>query len=72
MPSPQIWYVVSKASKAWAGGRGRITQELMTERLFPAGPGTLGLMCGPPGLLDNVCVPGLEAMGYKKEQMVLF
>lgn len=63
---------MSKASEPWAGGRGRITQELMAERLFPAGPETLGLMCGPPGLLDNVCVPGLEAMGYKKEQMVLF
>lgn len=44
----------------------------MREHLFPASGTTLGLMCGPPGLLDNVCVPGLTAMGYSKEQQVLF
>ena len=49
-----------------------MTQELMREKLFPAAPDTLGLLCGPPGLLDNICVPGLEAMGYGKEQIVLF
>ena len=44
----------------------------MREKIFPSGPATLGLLCGPPGLLDNVCVPGLEAMGYAKDQIVLF
>ncbi len=59
-------------SEDWSGGVGYVTAELMQEKLFPAGPETLGLMCGPPGLLDNVCVPGFEKMGYKKDTMVLF
>ena len=65
-------YVVSKPTESWTGGHGRITEALMREKLFPSGPETLGLMCGPPGLLDNVCVPGLRAMGYSKERMVIF
>ena len=68
----QVWYVLSKPSDSWPHGRGYITPELMKERLFPAGPETLGLLCGPPGLLDNVCIPGLEAMGYAKDTIVLF
>ena len=68
----QVHYILSKPSEAWTGSRGRMTQELMREKMFPAGPETLGLLCGPPGLLDNVCVPGLESMGYGKDQIVLF
>lgn len=68
----RIYYVLSSPPEGWTQGRGRMTIEMMKEHLFPAGEGTLGLMCGPPGLLDNVCVPGLEAMGYPKESIVLF
>eukprot|EP00878_Enallax_costatus_P028734 GHUV01031071.1.p1 GENE.GHUV01031071.1~~GHUV01031071.1.p1 ORF type:complete len:203 (+),score=81.82 GHUV01031071.1:1108-1716(+) len=35
-------------------------------------PGSLALMCGPPGMLEAVVVPGLAAMGYAAGQMVLF
>jgi hypothetical protein len=34
--------------------------------------GSLALMCGPPAMLERVVVPGLAAMGYKPEQMVVF
>jgi hypothetical protein len=34
--------------------------------------GSLALMCGPPGMLEHVVVPGLTAMGYTAEQMVVF
>lgn len=68
----RVHYVLSSPPEGWTQGVGRMTCEMMRERLFPAGEDTLGLMCGPPGLLDNVCVPGLEAMGYAKERMVLF
>lgn len=68
----KVYYVLSQASEDWKQGRGYITKDMMKERLFPADSETLGLLCGPPGLLDNVCVPGLEEMGYSKETIVLF
>lgn len=44
-----------------------------------AGPGTAGpdavslaLMCGPPGMLENVVVPSLTALGFGPGQMVVF
>jgi hypothetical protein len=33
---------------------------------------SLALMCGPPGMLENVVVPSLAALGYRPEQMVVF
>lgn len=69
----RVHYVISKPpAEGWTGGVGHVTADLMQEKLFPASSETLGLMCGPPGLLDNVCVPGFEKMGYKKDTLVLF
>jgi hypothetical protein len=33
---------------------------------------SLALMCGPPGMLENVVVPSLSALGFRPEQMVVF
>ena len=68
----KVYYVLGSPPEGWTQGKGHMTKDMMREHLFSAGEETLGLMCGPPGLLDNVCVPGLEAMGYAKDKMVLF
>ena len=69
----QVHYILSQPHPGWVSGtRGHITESLMRAHLFPAAPDTLGLMCGPPGLLDNVCVPGLTAMGYQPQSLITF
>lgn len=35
-------------------------------------PGSLALMCGPPGMLESVVVPSLTALGFRQEQLVVF
>lgn len=37
-----------------------------------SGAGSLALMCGPPGMLENVVVPSLTALGFRQEQLVVF
>lgn len=69
----------------WTYSKGYITHDMMAQHLLPPQPvgpavvagqqqqaGSLALMCGPPGMLEHVVVPGLTAMGYSPEQMVLF
>lgn len=68
----QLYCTLTKPSASWAGMTGRIDQALMQAKLFPAGDDTLGLMCGPEGLLDLVAVPGFAAMGYDKDRLVNF
>lgn len=68
----RVYYVLSKAPEGWQQGSGYITHDLMKERLFAAASDTLGLMCGPPGLLEHVAVPGFQAMGYAKDTLVQF
>eukprot|EP00798_Chlamydomonas_sp_ICE-L_P021626 gene21626-28630_t len=73
----KIFYIVSQPKTAdWPHGRGYMTEAMMRERLFKCSVDsdehTLGLMCGPPGLLNNVCIPGLTAMGYSEDEIVNF
>ncbi|KAJ9531496.1 hypothetical protein QJQ45_015040 [Haematococcus lacustris] len=68
----KVWYILSNPPAGWAYTSGHISEALMRSKLAPGGPDSLGLMCGPPGLLDNVCVPGLTAMGYPKDRQVAF
>lgn len=76
LPSPplmQVHYVLSRPpAEGWPHLTGRISLGMMQQYLYPAGPSTLGLVCGPPGLVDTVCKPGLEAMGYLEEHTVFF
>lgn len=48
------------------------SQGLMREKLWPASPTTLGLVCGPPGLVEHAAKPGYEAMGYAEDNLVVF
>eukprot|EP00199_Chlamydomonas_sp_CCMP681_P001486 CAMPEP_0119101232 /NCGR_PEP_ID=MMETSP1180-20130426/336_1 /TAXON_ID=3052 ORGANISM="Chlamydomonas cf sp, Strain CCMP681" /NCGR_SAMPLE_ID=MMETSP1180 /ASSEMBLY_ACC=CAM_ASM_000741 /LENGTH=868 /DNA_ID=CAMNT_0007085319 /DNA_START=39 /DNA_END=2645 /DNA_ORIENTATION=+ len=71
----QVCFICSTGEIGKCHVVGRITENLMRERLFAADPATgssLGLMCGPQGLLDNVCTPGLLALGFPKELHVSF
>lgn len=68
----RVYHVITHAPPGWQQGSGFITLDMMKERLFPAGPDSLALMCGPPGLLNHVCLPGFKAMGYEESRMVVF
>jgi NAD(P)H-flavin reductase len=63
----QLWYTLSKPPKdpkEWLFGRGRISKKMMREWLFDASESSLALMCGPPAMIEKVCIPELERMGY--------
>lgn len=49
-----------------------VTSNITDQQQQQEAAGSLALMCGPPGMLEGVVVPGLAAMGYSALQMVLF
>ena len=56
--------MLSTAPDAWPYSVGHVTEPMMREHLFAASPETLGLMCGPPGLLNFVALPGGGPFGH--------
>ena len=56
----------------WAYGVGFVTEEMLRERLPPAGPDTIILLCGPPPMIAYACLPALEALGHAPENVLCF
>ena len=56
----------------WAYSTGFVNEDMVREHLFPAGPETAALLCGPPPMIKFACVPNLEKLGYKAEDCICF
>nr|ABP97095.1 nitrate reductase [Chlorella vulgaris] len=67
-----VWYTVDKADEGWQFSTGFINEDMVKERLFPAGDDTICCLCGPPPMIKFACLPNLEKLGYKPEQCIQF
>ena len=73
-PRLEIHYVLSRPSNpaSWTcGSTGRVCQEMLRKHLFPPGPDSLALMCGPPGMQD-ASMAHLAEWGYDKKGVIIF
>lgn len=68
----EVHHILSRASAAWKGSRGRCSEQLFKDHLHPHTGKTLALLCGPQPMLDQCCIPLLQGLGFGKEQIVVF
>ena len=68
----EVHHILSKASESWKGSRGRCSEQLFREHLFPGEKGALALLCGPQPMIDQCCIPHLTTLGYEKDHIVVF
>ena len=52
----------------WKYSSGFISEEMIKDHLFPPGPDSIVLMCGPPPMINFACIPNLEKIGHTEEQ----
>ncbi|KAK9497728.1 hypothetical protein O3M35_004396 [Rhynocoris fuscipes] len=60
----KLWYTIDVPSPEWKYSVGFISASMIEEHLFPPGPDTLVLMCGPPAMVNFACIPNLDKLGY--------
>lgn len=86
-PSHLLKDVAAADNVSWSIGTGRVTETEISEHLFPSSHGmkkkkqqrlahltqqTVVGLCGPPGMLEDVCVPSLKSLGFSSEQIFEF
>jgi Oxidoreductase NAD-binding domain len=49
-----------KEGEDWQYSTGYINEDMIRERLFPAGPTTFAGICGPPAMVNAACLPNLQ------------
>lgn len=68
----KIWYTVDRPVAGWKYDKGFISHDMCEKHLPPASDVTLALMCGPPPMIKFACIPNLEKMGYKADNILAF
>ncbi|GLV31970.1 uncharacterized protein CBL_07730 [Carabus blaptoides fortunei] len=63
----KLWYTLDTPAEGWKYSKGFINADMIKEQLFPPGPESLVLMCGPPPMINFACNPALESLGYNKD-----
>ncbi|TKR61624.1 hypothetical protein L596_028714 [Steinernema carpocapsae] len=68
----KLHYVVENASKDSSHERGQITEELIKKTLPMASKHKAVLLCGPPAMINFVCIPAVDGLGYSSDQTYIF
>jgi len=68
----KVWYTVDKAPEDWQYSEGFISEEMISEHLFPPSEDSLVLMCGPPPMVKFACLPNLDKIGYELESRFVY
>ncbi len=56
----------------WTFGKGQVTEAMLKEHLPAPAADTVVLLCGPPGLVNETCLPALERLKHAKDHLFAY
>ncbi|KAI4871947.1 hypothetical protein NFI96_002732 [Prochilodus magdalenae] len=62
-----LWYTLDKPPQGWKYSTGFVDAAMIKEHLPPPASDVLIVLCGPPPMIQNACLPNLAKLGYKEE-----
>uniref|UniRef100_A0A8C9VBB7 NADH-cytochrome b5 reductase n=1 Tax=Scleropages formosus TaxID=113540 RepID=A0A8C9VBB7_SCLFO len=61
----KLWYTLDKAPQGWPYSQGFVDAEMIKDHLPAPADDVLIVMCGPPAMIQNACLPNLSKLGHK-------
>ncbi|MEQ2201994.1 NADH-cytochrome b5 reductase 2 [Xenoophorus captivus] len=68
----KIWYSLDKPPKDWSYSSGYVTHDMIKDHIPAASRDVLIVLCGPAPMIRNACLPNLEKLGHKKENIFAY
>merc|ERR1712146_807134 len=68
----QLWYTLDKPSEGWKYSKGFINDTMIKEHLPPPSSSTHIFLFGPPVMIERACLPNLQKLGYKDDNIFAF
>jgi len=62
-----LWFTLDRCTETWSYSSGFVNDTMIASHMPCPSEDTLVLMCGPPAMINNACVPNLEKLGYTPE-----
>ncbi|XP_061750921.1 NADH-cytochrome b5 reductase 2 [Nerophis ophidion] len=68
----RLWFTLDKPSPGWKYGSGFVTSTMIEAHLPAPSSDVLVVLCGPPTMIQNACLPNLEQLGFKKQNIFTY
>ncbi|XP_062246592.1 NADH-cytochrome b5 reductase 2 [Platichthys flesus] len=65
----QLWFTLDKPPQDWSYSSGFVSQDMIKEHLPAPSPDALIVLCGPPPMIQYACLPNLDKLGHKTENI---
>ncbi|XP_060932244.1 NADH-cytochrome b5 reductase 2 [Limanda limanda] len=65
----QLWFTLDKPPQDWSYSSGFVSQDMIQEHLPAPSSDSLIVLCGPPPMIQYACLPNLDKLGHKTENI---
>ncbi|XP_041853105.1 NADH-cytochrome b5 reductase 2 [Melanotaenia boesemani] len=65
----KLWYTLDKPPQDWSYSSGYVTYDMIKSHLPAPSSNVLIVLCGPSPMIRNACLPNLDKLGHKKENV---
>lgn len=68
----KLWYTLDKPPQDWRYGSGFVTSDMIKDHLPAPSSDVLVVLCGPPPMIQYACLPNLDKLGHKTENIFAY
>lgn len=70
--SVKLWFTLDKPPQVWSYSSGFVTYDMIRDHLPAPSSDVLIVLCGPPPMIQYACLPNLEKLGHKTENIFAY
>ncbi|KAE8295832.1 NADH-cytochrome b5 reductase 2 [Larimichthys crocea] len=68
----KVWFTLDKPPQDWSYSSGFVTQDMIKDHLPAPSTDVLVVLCGPPPMIQYACLPNLDKLGHKTENIFAY
>ncbi|XP_022053039.1 NADH-cytochrome b5 reductase 2 [Acanthochromis polyacanthus] len=68
----KVWFTLDKPPQDWKFGSGFVTLDMIKKHLPAPSSDVLVVLCGPPPMIQNACLPNLGKLGHGAENIFTY
>uniref|UniRef100_A0A8C6WGF4 NADH-cytochrome b5 reductase n=1 Tax=Neogobius melanostomus TaxID=47308 RepID=A0A8C6WGF4_9GOBI len=67
-----LWYTLDKPAQDWSYSTGFVTADMIRDHLPAPSSDVLVVLCGPPPMIQYACLPNLDKLGHKADNIFAY
>jgi len=67
-----LWFTLDKPPQDWSYSSGFVNTDMIKDHLPPVSSDVLVVLCGPPPMIQYACLPNLDKLGFKTDNIFAY